>query len=88
MKTVLRNEKGEITHIRIENEFFTKADAEKINFSKIDLKKFLNKTIGNKSDLLEVLLEGILNEEKTVAQLRIFILETLGEIEDKPILEV
>jgi len=86
MKTVKRNEQGEITHIRVENEMFTKEDADKINFVDVDVNKFLKKTGASKKDL-ETILFDLINERKSVEQFKIHILKTLRLIEDKPRLE-
>jgi len=79
MKTVKRNERGEVTHIRIETNFFTKEDADKINFSEVNLYKFIKNNAVSK-DALEKMFDEVLNERMTITAMRIIILKNLGEI--------
>lgn len=77
MATVKRNKQGEITHIRVGAKFYTKEDADKINFSQVDVKKYLKQ---HKKEDMVALVSNLANETLSVEQLRINILMFNGEI--------
>jgi len=79
MATVKRAKNGEITHIRVGAKFYTKEDAEKINFGELTLTKFIKEKKYTKEDLSN-LLYSVLNNECSVEELRIEIFKYNNEI--------
>jgi hypothetical protein len=78
MATVKRDSNGEITHVKVDNLFFKKEDANKILWGDITEKE-LNEYFKDKGNpKLELL--GLINEHETLHSLKTRILKQLGKI--------